>query len=545
MASKQSQSTHSQQSKSGSKWLLVIILAVAQFVMVLDSTVMNVSISTVVKDLNTTVSAMQTAITFYTLTMAAFMLTGAKLNSKWGLLKAFSIGSVVYGIGSLLTALSPNITTLFLGWSVIEGLGAVLVIPAIAALIAVTYSGKDRVFAYAVIGGISGAAAAAGPLIGGFMTTYLSWRYVFAAETVIMIFVLFAVRKYFTASSKTSKQRLDLLSVALSASGLTLIVYGMLQSKVWGWIEPMAVPQIAGHPIAPFGISIVPYLIISGIIVIKLFMNRQATLEAKGGNPLLQVSMMKNGQLRAGLSVLTSQYVTIAAIFFIIPIYLQMVIGLDALQTGIRILPLSIALIVFSMAGSRAINRWTPRQIVRTGQVVIVFGSFALLAAIQPGLTGIAFSSSMFLVGAGLGLLASQLGNVNMSAVSTDLSSEVGGVSGTFQNLGSSLGTALIGSVLVANLTSGFVSGVNASSLPTEMKTYVTNNSQAGVSIVPVSQVSAHAQAQGVPADQADQLGTIYESAQLEGLKHAVFFLIVLATLSLLLSRNIPNKKVA
>ena len=172
------------------KWSVVIVLAIAQFVMVLDGTVMNVSISTVVKDLVTTVGSLQAAITFYTLTMAALMLIGAKLCSKWGLMRAFTIGSVVYGIGSLITAFSPSVAGLFLGWSVVEGLGAVLVIPAVTSLIAVSYRGKDRVIAYTIICGISGVAAAAGPLIGGFMTTYLSWRYVFGAEFVIMIFVL-------------------------------------------------------------------------------------------------------------------------------------------------------------------------------------------------------------------------------------------------------------------------------------------------------------------------------------------------------------------
>lgn len=161
------------------KWSAVVILAIAQFVMILDSTVMNVSISTIVEDLDTTVNALQGAITLFTLTMAALMLIGAKLGTKWGLLRTFVIGSIIYGIGSLITGLSPNIAILTAGWSIIEGTGAVLVIPAIAALVAVNYKGRDRVTAFAIIGGVSGIAAAAGPLIGGFMTTYLSWRYVF------------------------------------------------------------------------------------------------------------------------------------------------------------------------------------------------------------------------------------------------------------------------------------------------------------------------------------------------------------------------------
>src|SRR6188472_2231096 len=152
--------------------------------MVLDSSVMNVSISQIVSDLNTTVTGVQSAITMYTLVMAAFMLVGAKLGDILGRDRAFAIGLGVYGLGSLITALSPNITVLIIGWSGIEGLGAVLVIPAIAALTASNYEGRERALAFALLGGIAGAAAAAGPLIGGFVTTVLSWRVVFAAETV-------------------------------------------------------------------------------------------------------------------------------------------------------------------------------------------------------------------------------------------------------------------------------------------------------------------------------------------------------------------------
>ena len=173
----------------------ILVLGTAQFVMVLDSTVMNVSISQVVKDLHTTVPKVQTAITAYTLVMAAFMLIGAKLGDIWGRRRAFAIGLAVYGLGSLTTALSPSITVLMIGWSGIEGVGAVLVIPAIAALTAANYSGRERALAFGLLGGVAGAGAAAGPLIGGFVTTALSWRVVFAAETLTVIGILALVHR--------------------------------------------------------------------------------------------------------------------------------------------------------------------------------------------------------------------------------------------------------------------------------------------------------------------------------------------------------------
>lgn len=522
------------------KWSMIAILGLAQFVMVLDSTVMNVSISTVVHDLDTTVNSMQAAITFYTLTMASLMLIGAKLCAKWGLMKAFVIGSIIYGIGSLITAVSQNIQTLMLGWSFIEAIGAVLVIPAIAALVAVNYKGKDRITAFAVIGGVAGAAAAAGPLIGGFMTTYLSWRYVFAAETVIMIFVLILSRR-FKVKDEPVKQKMDIASAVMSASGMCLIVFGMLQSKVWGWFQPLNSPTINGHEIAPFGISVVTYLLVGGSIILYAFYNRQQMLENAKRNPLLQVSMLKIAQLRSGLSVLMAQYLIVGAVFFVVPIYLQMVLGLDALQTGVKLVPLSLALIVFSLVGARFAVRQSPRFIVRLGQWLLVGGSAALAFSVNHNLTGIAFAAAMFLVGAGLGLLASQLGNVNMSAVDESRTSEVGGLQGTSQNLGSSLGTALIGSVLITSLTVGFVNNVASSSLPQSTKDFVASEVKT-VQIVPASSVQSQAEKAGYTTEQSQEIADIYKDAQLQGLRESLVFLVIVSLLSIALSRNLPKQ---
>jgi MFS family permease len=526
------------------KWRVVAILALAQFIMVLDSTVMNVSMSEVVQSLGTTISGLQAAITFYTLTMAAFMLTGGKLGDKFGRLKVFKIGAVIYGVGSLITAFSPNLASLLVGWSLIEGLGAVLVIPAIAALIAGNYKGKDRVVGFAIIGGISGAAAAAGPLIGGFMTTYLSWRYVFFAETVIMLAVLFLA--HYISDTKRDKQvpKIDVPSVVMSASGMAIFVFGMLQSKTWGWVEPMAKPTINGQAIAPLGISIVAYLLLAGVVILYTFYRRQQKLADTGKNPLLQVSMFSIKPLRAGLAVLGSQYLITAATFFVIPVYLQMVLGLDALKTGIKILPLSVALILFSVLGARLITRYSPRQVIRMGQVLLAAGALILVGAINPELKGPLFGLGMFMLGGGLGLLASQIGNITMSSVSDKQSSEVGGLQGTAQNLGSSLGTALIGSVLIASLTSGFVAKVNSNNqIPTNVQSAVQAKSVTGVPIIPVSDVSAAASEAGLNESEVASITKDYESAQVEGLRQAMFFIFVLGLVSIALSKNIPNKK--
>ena len=522
------------------KWSVVIVLGFAQFVMVLDGTVMNVSISTVVTDLNTTVAAMQAAITFYTLTMAAFMLLGAKLGDIWGRRRAFVVGSCIYAAGSLITALSPTIQFLFLGWSVIEGLGAVLVIPAIAALIADNYRGSDRITAYAIIGAVSGAAVAAGPLIGGFVTTYFDWRYVFVAEVVIMIGVVIASRVVTDATPRQSV-RIDVASVLLSSLGLVLVVYGMLQSKTWGWIVPLQSPEIAGAPIAPLGISLTAWLMLIGAACIYVFVRRQLALVRRDRPPLVHVEMFSIAQLRSGLSVLGAQYAVTAGLFFMVPVYLQMTLGLDALETGIKIFPLSVSLILFSIVGTRLSRLWSPRRIVRVGQVILVGSALILLGAATSDLRGIAFAAGMFLAGSALGLLASQLGNVNMSSVTETQTSEVGGLQGVFQNLGSSLGTALIGSILIGALSTSFASGVAQSDLSSEVRATISQATQGGVEIVPVADVEEIGEEAGLSAEDAGQLATIYRESQLSSLRIAFFGLIVISLLSLLFSRGIPS----
>ncbi len=522
------------------KWSVVVILAAAQFVMVLDGTVMNVSISTVVADLDTSVAALQAAITFYTLTMAAVMLLGAKLGDIWGRRRAFVVGSCVYAVGSLLTALSPNVVMLFLGWSVIEALGAVLVIPAIAALIADNYRGPDRITAYAIIGAVSGAAVAAGPLIGGYITTYFSWRYVFVAEVVIMAVVVLFSRRV-TDTTPRQSMRIDVLSVMLSATGLICVVYGMLQSKTWGWILPLASPQINGVEIAPLGISMTAWLIVVGGVLISLFARRQRHLVAVGRPPLVHIELLSIAQLRSGLSVLGAQYAVTAGLFFMVPVYLQMTLGLDALDTGFKIFPLSISLILFSIVGTRLSSIWSPRRIVQIGQLVLVLSSILLLSAATVDLRSAIFAAGMFLAGAALGLLASQLGNVNMSAVSEKETSEVGGLQGVFQNLGSSLGTALIGSILIGALSTSFAGGVAQSDLPSEVRTQIATATQGGVQIVPAATVEALGTQAGLSEAEATQLERIYRDSQISALRTAFFGLIAISLLALPLSRNIPS----
>jgi MFS family permease len=520
----------------------VLILGTAQFVMVLDSTVMNVSISQVVKDLDTTVTMVQTAITLYTLVMAAFMLTGAKLGDIVGRRRTFTIGLVIYGLGSLTTALSPNVTVLMIGWSFVEGIGAVLVIPAIFALTALNYSGSERALAYGLLGGIAGAGAAAGPLIGGFVTTALTWRVVFAAETVIVLVLLLFVRRIHDRPVE-EPEPLDKVGAALSAAGLGLVVFGILKISTWGLFEPIAAPEIGGTKITPFGFSVVPFLILGGLVVLGAFARWEERVVRAGRVPLLSPDLLGIPQMRAGLSTVVSQYLILAGTFFVLPLYLQLVLGKDALQTGLKILPISVAMMIAALLGPRLATRWSPRAVVDVGLGFLFVSILGLMLAISPSLASVAFAASLAGFGAGIGLVISQLGNIVMSSVGEDRSSEAGGVQGAAQNLGQSLGTALIGAVLLTGLTSGFVDRVRANpQVPTQLEQQIVQGTEEGLPMVSQSQAEAAVKKAGLPPAQAEAVLSDYSDAQIEALKKALLVASMFVLVGAWFARALPAR---
>src|SRR5436309_12392886 len=502
------------------KWLPLIILAAAQFIMVLDSSVMNVSISRIVADLNTTVTGVQSAITMYTLVMAAFMLVGAKLGDILGRDRAFGLGLAVYGLGSAITSISPNLPVLLFGWSLIEGLGAVLVIPAIAALTASNYEGKDRAFAYGMIGGAAGAAIAAGPLIGGYVTTTWTWRYVFVGEVIVVITVLAVHRRMKRAPKPEHPPKLDYGGAALSAVALGLIVFGIRKSSTWGWIKPIAAPTIGGHEITPLGFSLVPFLLIGGFVVLGSFLAYEESRERLGKSTLLNRALLKIETLRAGLTSLSAQQLIVMGTFFVLPVYLQVVLGFDAFETSKRLFPMAISMLAAALTGPKVAARFGPRAVVQAGLAAMAIAALVLVGTIDVTLNGTAFAVSLVFFGIGAGLLMSQLGNVIMSSAPPDETNEAGGLQGTAQNLGASLGTALIGSVLLLGLLNGFNSQIEQDpALSADVKTQVSKATETVIPIVTTDQANTALRDAGLTAADAATVTDDYATAQLNALK--------------------------
>ena len=528
------------------KWLPMAILASAQFIMVLDSSVMNVAISQIVEDLDTTIQGVQTAITLYTLVMAAFMLLGAKLGDIMGRNRAFAIGLAIYGVGSLTTALSPNLAVLLVGWSGIEGFGAVLVVPAIAALTAATYQGRDRAIAYAMLGGIAAIAVAAGPLIGGWVTTEFTWRYVFAAETVVVILILCLRGQIARAPDAERRPQLDIVGVALSSSGLGLIVFAILRSSVWGFVQSRTPLTINGTEITPLGFSVVPFMVLGGLALLWAFVAWEDRRARLGQDRLLDTALLGISQLRAGLSTLLGQQLVLMGAFFVIPVYLQVVLGLDAFETGKRLLPLSVAMLVFALLGPRVAARSSPRVVAQVGLVGVSIGAIVMLATLDVKLHDPGFKVALGFIGAGAGLLASQLGNVIMSSVAATKTSEAGGLQGTAQNLGASLGTAIIGAVLLGQLATGVSERITDNpEVPAAARETIVAKAKEGIDIVPVAAVEKAAVDGGLTQDQASAVAADYSDAQLFALRMSLGAVALAALLSLLLTRRLPTRSLA
>jgi MFS family permease len=517
--------------------LVLFTLAAGQFLMTLDSAVMNVSIATVAEDVGTTVTGIQGAITAYTLVMAALMITGAKVGAMIGRKRAFTIGCVIYGCGSFTTAIAPNLPVLLLGWSFLEGVGAALILPAIVALVAGNFAAERRPAAYGLVAAAGAIAIAVGPLIGGFCTTYFSWRWVFAGEVVVVLVILLLARRIADAPVER-RPRLDVVGAVLSALGLGLFVFGVLRSGEWGWIQPKA-----GGP-SWAGLSPTVWLILAGLFVIWIFFRWEARLEANGDEPLVRPAMLRNRQLTGGLTMFFFQYLVQAGFFFVVPLFLSVCLGLSALETGARLLPLSITLLAAAIGIPRLFPNVSPRLVVRSGLLALLAGTVVLLAALDADAGAEIVFVPMLLIGLGIGALASQLGAVTVSAVPDEESPEVGGVQNTMTNLGASLGTALAGSLLIATLTSAFLTNIDQSSaIPSQVKSRAQVELAGGVPFISDADLEEALDQANASSESTAAALDAYSEARIAGLRSALAILALLAIVALFLAQRIPTRQ--
>ena len=422
-------------------WVPLIIVALASFIIALDATFMNVSISQVVADLNTDVSTIQMIMSFYTLITAAFMLLSAKLQDIVGKKKLFLIGTALYGVGTFTAAISSSATMLFIGWSVIEGIAGALMMPATVSIISGTYSGEKRTVALAIVGVMGAIAAAIGPLFGGVMTTFLSWRYGFACELIIVFIILLMQSKIPNFVPTESKSDLDITGALISFVGLVLLVLGILS------LSKDITTSVA--------------TIILGLIALAGFALFEIRRKRNGKVPLLDMALFKDRNLRVGSLILLLSYLAMGGALFAVSLFLQSVLELNAFNTGLTTLPLTMGLLIFAVLAPSLTGKMKHKTIMAIGCIMSIAGCMLLSYQFRLDTSTLDLIPGLFVMGAGLGFLMALCTDISLVNISKESQNNASGVNTTSQTLGESLGTAVIGIILILGVFGGISHAVD------------------------------------------------------------------------------------
>jgi MFS family permease len=431
---------------------MILPLALAQFIASYAATNMNVAISAIASDLGSTVAGVQTAITLFTLVMAALMIPGSKLTDIWGRKRCFVAGLAIYGIGGAIALASQGITLLIIGYSLFEGVGSALMIPPIYILITVVFPDvKTRARYFGVVSGAGGLGAAAGPLIGGVVTTAISWRASFGLQVLVIGWIVLLARKISDPARPGPAPRFDLVGAILSAAGLVFIVLGLLQSRTYGFGKSRQNLTINGTVVISKGsLSPVWILVAIGALFLLWFFLHIRAREHKHRDVLLPLRLFRNKMSNLGLGTQLSQWLILQGSFFAVSVYLQEVDGYNAIKTGLLLTPATIGILATSAGADRFARRRAQRSLIIGGFAITAVGVILLLTLVRAHSAIITWIPGLLLFGAGVGIMLTSSVNVVQSAFPDTDQGDISGLSRSVSNVGSSLGTALVGSVLVA-----------------------------------------------------------------------------------------------
>jgi MFS family permease len=410
---------------------VLIPLALAQFICSFAGSNMNVMINDMSKDLNTTVQGIQVAITVFLLVMAALMIPGGKLTDRYGRTRLFRIGLAVYGVGAIVSAVAPGLGVLIIGNSILEGVGTAMMIPPVYILTTLLFTEvTSRARAFGAISAAGGVGAAAGPLIGGLITSAISWRAAFVFQALVILIIYFLSRKIVDPLPADPTRRFDLRGAVLSAAGLVLVVMGILAVDDNAWL-------CVG-------------LIVGGALVLVWFFLSIRSTERAGKEPLLSSAVFKNRTANLGLVTQNIQWLMLLGTSFTVAAFLQTVRGYDAIQTGVIFTAATAGLLTSSLLAERFAKRREQRSLIVAGFVITIVGVLVLLAVVKGSPSAWAFAPGLLLIGFGLGGMLTPSVNLVQGSFSEERQGEISGLSRSISNLGSSLGTAIAGTILVA-----------------------------------------------------------------------------------------------
>ncbi|HVZ58729.1 MAG TPA: DHA2 family efflux MFS transporter permease subunit [Patescibacteria group bacterium] len=523
------------------KWGSLVVLGLALAIIIIDTTLLNVSLSTIIREFHTTIQSIQWVITAYSLMLAAFTITGGRIGDLFGRKRMFVVGAVIFAIGSFTASISHSVPTLLIGESIIEGIGAALMMPATASLLIANFHGKERGIAFGVWGGIAGASSAIGPILGGYLTNNYSWRWGFRIN--VFVAALLVIGSIIVKESHDTKEKpnLDFVGVALSALGMLGVVFGVIESSTYGWIHASQAFTLLGHTFVKNGLSFVPFSILAGLIFLILFFIWEAYVERKGNTPLVSLSLFKNRVFTSG--VVTTAIVSLGQVglIFALPVFLQSVLKLDAFQTGLAMLPLSLALLIMAPVSGFLSHKISPKILVIAGLFLDIVAMFLLRSSLSVWASTSDLILPLALYGAGMGLVMAQISNLTLSSVPVYQAGEASGVNNTLRQVGSTLGSAVIGAVLIASLSTNITKEIeNDLFIPDSVKPQlvkVVSQQTSNVEFGGGAQVSSK-----IPPVIVQQIAAVSKKATVDSAQESMLYAAFFAVLGLIAAFFLPNK---
>jgi EmrB/QacA subfamily drug resistance transporter len=521
------------------KLLTIAILSLALAIIIIDTTLLNVSLATIIKDLNTDIQGLQWVITSYALTLAALTITGGRFGDLYGRKKMFVLGAIIFAAGSFLASISTNLGMLLAGESIIEGIGAALMMPATASLLLATFRGRARALAFGIWGAIAAASSAIGPLLGGYLTTNYSWRWGFRINIVVAAILVAGSLLIKDSRDREEKPELDILGVFLSATSLLAIVFGIIQSSTFGWFKATAPYAVFGRSLGTYSVTFWSLLV--GFVLFVAFLFWQQLREKRGQTPLVSLGLFRIRQFMSGTVTTMVMSMGMVGLIFAVPVFLQSVRGLDAFHTGLALLPMSGMMLIVGPLSALASKHIPAKYLIQAGLLLDVIAAFVLRQSLNLESTGLSLAPGLLIYGMGMGLVMAQISNLTLSGVSVDQAGEASGVNNTLRQVGSSLGTAVIGAVMLSTLSSHMINAINASAkIPAQAKPLI---------VQAVTQQSSSIAFGGVKGDSRlsapvqAELTTIAHEAVLEGGRQALIYAALFAGLGFLLSFLLPAHK--
>ena len=520
------------------QWWPLLVLGGSQVLLVLDTSTAGITLGPISGSLDAPAGVVRGVFTLSALVVGATLLTAGKLGDVLGRRRALLLGLVLRVVGSALAAAAPTVQVFGLGEAVLEGLGGALVITASAALVAQVYEGPQRVRAYAAIGAACATVLAVAPVLGGLVVDWWSWRAVYGSEVVLAVVLLAAVARVLDADAAPAgdRPRLDWVGAVASTVGVVLVVLGLQQAERWGWWRP--------RPTATswVGLAPTPWMVAAGVGVLVALARWELHQRRLGRPTLFDLGLLRVPGLVPTFLVAATTQVGTVGLYFTYPLLLIVVLGHSPAAFGLVLVPAAVTSFAASLLWPRLARRWSPRRVVRLSAACMSLAGLALWTRVSPGEWGVPTAVSAAFVGIAGGLLGAQLPAAAQGLVGDRGRSETAGLLGTAQNVGAALGFAVVGTVVMLSMAHGAQHLVaSEASVGLRTKELAELQIARGVPFVSVEKFRAEAAAQGVPADDVEDVVAVYERAQQHGMESGAMLVVGLGVVVALLAGWMPS----